>query len=128
MGFPGSFPQGINPWVVGQLFPGWAAQLLYDDSTPTKLHPVDLTGLTGSAITLIIQPVDSNGVDVGGSANGAGTVAITDAPNGKITYPPNVADQYATTAGYVKMRWKVVMAGTLPWFSDWFVLRTDAVS
>lgn len=118
----------ISPWVVGQLFPGWSPQLLYDDSTPQKLHPVDLTGLASNAFTLIIQPLNADGTDNGASSNGAGNFAIVDALNGKVTYTPNAADAFVTTAGYVKMRVKVVMAGNLPWFSDWFALKTDAVS
>jgi hypothetical protein len=127
MAFPGAFPQGINPWYVGQLSPGWATQLLYDDSTPQKLNPVNLTGLTGSNITLLIQPVDANGNNAGSPSTGAGTISITDAPNGKITYPPNAADVFVTTVGYVALQWKVAMPGNLPWFSDPFILQTKAV-
>src|SRR6267154_104666 len=126
MSFPGSFPQGINPWYVGQQIPAWAPQLLYDDSTPTKLNPVNLSSLVGSNISLLIQPVDANGNNSGSPSVGAGSVAIVDAVNGKITYPPNTGDIWVSTAGYYALQWKVIFAGG-PWFSDPFILQTKAV-
>jgi hypothetical protein len=127
MAFPGSFPQGINPWYVGMLFPGWAAQLLYDDSTPQVPHYVDLTALAGSDITLLIQPVDSNGNPSGAPSVGAGTVSITTAAQGKITYTVSASDVFVITAGYYALQWKVNMSGNKPWFSDPFILQTKVV-
>lgn len=126
MPFQGSFPQGLSPWYVGQTFPGWAPQLLYDDSTPQKLHPVDLTGLTGAAIALRIQPVDANGNPVGSPSAGAGSISIADAPNGKITYSVVAADAFVAAVGFVQLQWRVTMSGGLIWDSDYFILQTKA--
>lgn len=128
MPFQGAFPQGINPWYVGQRYPAWSPQLGYDDSTPQKFHPVDLTPVAASNITLLIQIVDASGTPVGGNINGAGVIAIVDAVNGKISYVPDAADSFVTTTGYVQLQWKVTFPGTLPWFSDLFILQTKLVA
>jgi hypothetical protein len=125
MPFPGSFPQGLSPWYVGQTFPAWATQLLYDDSTPMKLNPVILTGLTGSAIALRIQPVDVNGVAVGNASAGAGVFAITDGPNGKISYTLAAGDVFVAGVGWYQLQFRVTMTGGL-WESDYFMLQTKA--
>lgn len=80
--------------VQGQTEP-IAAQLFRDN------QPVDLTGLPGGNITLVLRRLDGALVDT------AGDVEVVDAATGKIRYNPDEADFVAAQGPYVG-RWRVV--------------------
>jgi hypothetical protein len=84
----------LSPYYVGQTYPAWAITWT-DDTQPTP-NPENLTGAT---ITVAFRTQSGNAALAG---YGAGTLTITNAAGGLLTYQPTATDVGTAGVFYVQ--------------------------
>lgn len=116
---------GITPWVAGQTSPTWTITCQRDGSV------YDLTGQLASYISILFY----NNVftaTVNGQRSftrigtGVGSVTITSASTGVITYAPASADTLSLTPGQYWVRVEVNVNGTNPDYCDYLPIFIGA--
>jgi hypothetical protein len=103
---------GISPMYQFQTGKPWTPTLTYDSG-----KAVDLTGLSGSAFTLIIQ--DTRNLNTP-DRNGQGTFSIVNPAAGQISYKWNVADtsilgKFQLIVQYIDTDGTTVDCDPVPW-------------